>query len=303
MTLGKYGIKYKKWSNKELKQFAELRGFIMPHTDRRDWIRILREKDQETSIGFLDLPPEIRNIVYRELLTPRSDGQDPESFVCHPAILMSCKQVYDEAADIINTTTSIPLSLHLQSHFVENWQNYKYEYAVEVCLNGRVLCYGQDDIPTIQIPWPQYFARLRSITLQIGADQPRHLSHQRAGTRGSNQLNSACIDLYRTLWNSRCLRKVHIELSYALHETPRTMMSLSPICVLAWRFEDLTYTTDTRAQSVAQGIRDSVAAFKRIRALTAEANLQVELNRSLLWNQDALHGFGVLPGYLIAAIR
>jgi hypothetical protein len=293
MTHGKYGIKYKNWSNKELKQFANLRGFEMPHTDRRDWIRMLREKDQETSIRFFDLPPEICNIVYRELLTPRSDGDDPESFVCHPAILTSRKQVYYEPADIMNTTTRIPVSLHIRSRYVG--RDLTDPYAVEVCLNGRVLCYGQERNSAIEIPWPQYLARLGSITIQIGADPPWRLSHQSAATAGPKQLNNACINLYRTLWNSHNLRQVHIDISCALHKTPTTMASLSPISALAWRFENLTYTTDIRVQSVAQGIRDSIAAFKKIRTLTAEANLQVELNSSLLRNQDVLQEFGALP--------
>ena len=72
--------------------------------------QIDRHKDQAAVLPFLSLPPEIRNMIYTLLLTPKS-GERPDSRVtCHPAILACCKQVNAEAADLKSWPKSPTLS-------------------------------------------------------------------------------------------------------------------------------------------------------------------------------------------------
>lgn len=136
MTLAKHGLQYSAWSNGQLKDFASARKIKLRRKNRKSWIAQLRAKDQEAVVPFLHFPAEVKNIIYKELLTPKSDGNTPERFACHPAILSSCKEVYNEARELINTTITIPLDVILCTRRVCR-DTTTYAYGICVRFNGR----------------------------------------------------------------------------------------------------------------------------------------------------------------------
>ena len=82
MTLPKYSLQYERCFDQELHDFIKQRRIQGAHSDRMTCIRMLRKADKDASIRFLHLPPEIRNIVYRDVLTPieLDDGKDSGRF-------------------------------------------------------------------------------------------------------------------------------------------------------------------------------------------------------------------------------
>lgn len=85
---------------------AELQSFIKARTGhdakpkqaRFSYISILRQLDRDATFRFMDLPPEMRNLVYRELLSlNRGKGENS----CFPKIFVASKQIHGEANGIL----------------------------------------------------------------------------------------------------------------------------------------------------------------------------------------------------------
>ena len=110
MTLTKYGPKCKIWSKKELIDAVRARNVDVP-INRGFLVKALRASDRKATFRFLNLPAEIRNLVYTYLLTPMSEGYHNRGngFTCHPQILASCKQINAEASDLLHCSTRMPL--------------------------------------------------------------------------------------------------------------------------------------------------------------------------------------------------
>ncbi|KAI6857525.1 hypothetical protein KC343_g5966 [Hortaea werneckii] len=66
--------------------------------------------DQDQAFRFLDLPAEMRNLVYRELLVWPSNRLER----CWPQILRTCRQVNDEAKEIIYTDNAAKVKVFIK---------------------------------------------------------------------------------------------------------------------------------------------------------------------------------------------
>ena len=99
-------IIYDRCKPAELKQFVHTRLLQDPYpqgiTLKYYYIRVLEKADREYRFRFLDLPPELRLLICRELLL----YCEPSGFAqcvgeVYPAILQTCRQLYQEAKDIL----------------------------------------------------------------------------------------------------------------------------------------------------------------------------------------------------------
>lgn len=93
-------------SPQELRKWVRDRSLPDPYprglTLRYMYIRLLEQADAEWTFRFLDLPPEMRLLIYAELLTFRRCTSCPRVHeACHTGILRASKQVYREARDIL----------------------------------------------------------------------------------------------------------------------------------------------------------------------------------------------------------
>jgi hypothetical protein len=74
-----------------------------PH---RAYVAALKQADAARTFPFFfDLPPEQRNAVYEELLVLH------DSYTCHPQILATCKQIKDEASNVLYGDNLIEICL------------------------------------------------------------------------------------------------------------------------------------------------------------------------------------------------
>ena len=90
----------------ELRRYIKDRGLPDPYprglTLKYYYLRLLDRNDEVKSFRFLDLIPELRNMVYNELLTFEVCPNCPAVHEpCHPEILRTSKQVYKEAKAIL----------------------------------------------------------------------------------------------------------------------------------------------------------------------------------------------------------
>lgn len=101
-------IRYARYSRPELRQFlrdlhlgAQSTGKNLNKALKPDLLRALREADASRTFRFLDLPPELRTTIYRELLVIEGSSTSCSSPKCHPQILRTSKKVNQEASGIL----------------------------------------------------------------------------------------------------------------------------------------------------------------------------------------------------------
>jgi hypothetical protein len=103
---------YESSTPKELRQYTKDRGLPDPYpqglTLKYFYLRLLDRDDEVKSFRFLDLIPELRNMVYKELLTFEVCPNCPAVHEpCHPGILRTSKQIYKEAKTILYANNEV----------------------------------------------------------------------------------------------------------------------------------------------------------------------------------------------------
>ncbi|KAI6929068.1 NADH-ubiquinone oxidoreductase 23 kDa subunit, partial [Hortaea werneckii] len=113
MTLPRYGINYNSFKVAELRRLIRAKGGNCRSSERKSTCLILlRRLDENATFNFMDLPPEMRNFVYRELL----NWSDESSFYgCFPRILQASKQIRSEAESILYGDKPYHVHLRLAS--------------------------------------------------------------------------------------------------------------------------------------------------------------------------------------------
>lgn len=105
---------YSKCTHKELLDFAWSRGVRVRSTGKSkttptkvDFIRALRQADADWTFRFLDLPGELRNMIYRGLLVIGAPSPPSLFPQIYPQTLSTCKKINEEGSSILygdNTT-------------------------------------------------------------------------------------------------------------------------------------------------------------------------------------------------------
>ncbi|KAK4954973.1 hypothetical protein LTR10_007165 [Elasticomyces elasticus] len=95
-------IWYDRWSVKDLRKCVEDRsGKKQPKFDKLVFVKMAVDLDAQWTFRFLDLPPEIRNAIYNQLLRLRDSRVRADLVVCSPAILAVCRTTRDEAQGLV----------------------------------------------------------------------------------------------------------------------------------------------------------------------------------------------------------
>ncbi|RMZ18641.1 hypothetical protein D0862_00104 [Hortaea werneckii] len=113
MTLPRYGINYRGLKVTELRRLIRAKGGKCRSSERKSTCLILlRRLDENATFEFMDLPPEMRNLVYMELL---SWSNKPREYECFPRILQTSKEIRAEAESILYGDRPYHIHLRLSS--------------------------------------------------------------------------------------------------------------------------------------------------------------------------------------------
>ncbi len=112
-------VDYERCFPTELKRFVVDRGLSDPlregTTLRWYYLRLLTRADKAWTFRFMDLPAEMRVLIYRQLLLFDSLG-DPRlgtASKVFPAILSTCKEIYSEAKSVLYDGNDFPTGIDL----------------------------------------------------------------------------------------------------------------------------------------------------------------------------------------------
>ena len=122
----------------------------------------LRSLDSSASFKFMDLLPELRLLVYRELL-----GQDNSlpSVSIYPAILTTCKSINKEATDILYNEA--PLHIKIVSYARDKRRDIDFSAVVQVENLDSFRSAMYTDLLGNWKHWPSVLTRVQNITLTI----------------------------------------------------------------------------------------------------------------------------------------
>jgi len=194
-------LNYQYYKKTELARFAANRGLNVTSTAKKprngpsqtDYVRALKQADNDFAFRFLDLPPEMRNMIYRELLVFK------ESWYCHPQILATCRQVNEEATSILYADNLIKIKIYADGVFTHGKRCGDYSPGYP---------YRSLDPPAIrdfrQLAWPAYLHRvqhLRIAVVELTWNRKRMASI-------SNSVASVC----STLASDHSLRSLHVDI-------------------------------------------------------------------------------------------
>ncbi|KAK3707029.1 hypothetical protein LTR37_012361 [Vermiconidia calcicola] len=175
MTLQKFAIDYGGCTVKELRRFLEARTGELPRntrTPKKYYIHRLRQDDAVASFRFLGLAPELRNIIYRELLTLRS-VRGHSGRKCWTSILRASKQIYEEAHGILFGDNDFEVII---SGYCQPAVRGGYYWVVHSDLVHRVFD-GPQKLGQVISNWPNWLRKVQrlSLTIEIHYNNPENL--------------------------------------------------------------------------------------------------------------------------------
>ena len=198
---------YTSSSPAELRQYVKDRNLPDPYpggiTLKYFYILALDRADNNKSFRFLDLIPEMRNLVYKELLVFGFCGKCPfvHSF-CYPAILQTSKQVYKEAKEILYAENTIACLFAVVVDRRDNAHRYTQIHTTEADgYNVRLSCvfHGMKAIP-------EWFRQIHSLKFTIDVHGNGSVSRARSFAQGCT------LNLASFLMDKHSLKKLQINI-------------------------------------------------------------------------------------------
>jgi hypothetical protein len=248
-------------------------------------IRALREADRNTTFQFLDLPPELRNLVYAELLTLPEEAQHSGTSRYHPSILATCKQVHDEADGQLNDVADADVCLKIHTRMIRSGSPpFDMQYGLDVFFNGACIFRAGEEtrsgVPIEELKWPALLSKVQKIKLRINIES--RSKHTSSDITREDSFNHALHWLYIAL-TQRCNATVlHIEIFSDVHSSFSHLRTvLSPLCTLGERISNTTFNVIKFSEEVADELQETSVAYRGLFALQQEADLASHINTKL----------------------
>jgi len=198
---------YSASSPAELRQYVKERNLPNPYpqgiTLKYFYILALDRADKSKSFRFLDLIPEMRNLIYKELLVLGVCDKCPTIHTfCHPSILQTSKQIYKEARDILYAENTISCVFAVIVTRRDGTHPYTWIHTTEAHgYEVRLSCifHGMSVIP-------EWFRRIRSLKLTVDVHGDGPVSRARGFAQGCT------LNLASFLMDGHSLEKLEIHI-------------------------------------------------------------------------------------------
>ncbi len=170
MRRGTIDIWYDRYSAKLLRKFIEDRtGKRSPSLEKLCFVQQLVDLDANWTFRFLDLPPEIRNLIYGHLLRLRDSRWRADRLVCSTAILSTCQQIHAEATGILYVENTFDIVVRSMANPAgQTPVNHTTVSFTKLAIDQVQLCDApKSDIDDI---WPNVIREAESIRLVVRLD-------------------------------------------------------------------------------------------------------------------------------------
>ncbi|KAK0363988.1 hypothetical protein LTR94_012844 [Friedmanniomyces endolithicus] len=170
MRRGTIDIWYDRYSATLLRKFIEDRtGKRSPSLEKLCFVQQLVDLDANWTFRFLDLPPEIRNLIYGHLLRLRDSRWRADRLVCSTAILSTCKQIHAEGTGILYVENTFDIVVRSMANPVGHVPvNHTTVSFTKLAIDQVQLCDApKSDVDDI---WPTVIREAESIRLVVRLD-------------------------------------------------------------------------------------------------------------------------------------
>ena len=162
-------VDYEWCSPVELKRFVTRRGLKDPYppgvTLKYHYLRLLHQADRDWRFRLMDLPPEMRLFIYRDLLL---FSTFPGKKACHPAILQTNQQILEEAKGVLYDENVIEVKFDVHIFSAE-------ERFSSAQVHNEYVPAGCTHAPYFRIPngvedYPEFLRRITHLEIAVTYD-------------------------------------------------------------------------------------------------------------------------------------
>ncbi|KAI6858285.1 hypothetical protein KC323_g7058 [Hortaea werneckii] len=152
---------------------------------------------------FFGIPPEMRNAIYRELLTSQGGSRSPN-------ILAVCKQANDEAKSILYEENSFEMA-------IRGFRALGNRCQIKIFFNNRQVRRLKQSFTLTQTPWPNLLLRLPKLVIVLDCSYRSQNLQGEPQTNLVIALNKILYDLWQFLRGSTKLKNVTIRIVGNVH--------------------------------------------------------------------------------------
>lgn len=145
--------------------FAHNRGIDVRSTaksskepTKRDYVEAFKAADASFNFRFLDLPPELRTNIYKELLILQN------SFTCWPQILATCNSINEEASNVLYGDNLLEVKIYQDGVYVHGEKCGS--YSTDEYGRYTAIRYKKKEVDQV-IEWPQFLRRAQFLQLSV----------------------------------------------------------------------------------------------------------------------------------------
>ncbi|KXS99118.1 hypothetical protein AC578_3510 [Pseudocercospora eumusae] len=245
---------YDRCTSKELRAFVRARGLEDPYprglTLKYTYVRLLELADRSpAAFRFLDLPPEVRKLVYKELLGRLAPAKN------YTQILRTCQLLCREATDVLYSSSPALCLIQTDETFPAD-RNYLTVHVLHHKFHKQEARHGQPI--AYDALWPAFLTRIRHIRLSIHlhgrTEEAGHLKF----SIGLRFMKIALKRLSMLLADKHEVKK--LEISFMMHPAPKASIkdedvrqAMSPLRQLR------ELKTFTLVGDVPEGLSDSIS--------------------------------------------
>ncbi|GAB1742341.1 hypothetical protein NU219Hw_g7891t1 [Hortaea werneckii] len=218
---------------------------------------------------FFGIPPEMRNAIYRDLLTPEGGRRSPN-------ILAVCKQANDEAKGILYEENDFELA-------ISGFEALGNRCQIKILFNNRQVHRLKQNFPLAQTPWPSLLLRLPKLAIVLDCSVRSRYRQNDSQTSLVIALNKILYDLWQFLRRSTKLKDVTVDIvgnaRLVDYEVGYLAMPFSKDFLGGWDFEK-SLADRIRVELSSDAPFNSFSALEPYYKLSQEARSLLEEARS-----------------------
>ena len=213
MTKRQYTLAYELFNTDNLKRFILGRRLVMPAngSGRKAYIHTLRTADRNaTFIKFFDLAPELRNLVYKELLTLHSSSNDSDRGFCWPNVFRASRQIHQEAQGLLYSENAIDIVFKLFKDCA--WHDGWVRPAASAHVNGAQVPMSTWRMLHRPLHWSPFLLRAYRLRIRLDVIEawPSHFPAHPLDPYWLASINHAMYDLHSFMLQAQTLKGIEV---------------------------------------------------------------------------------------------
>ncbi|OQO00580.1 hypothetical protein B0A48_13070 [Cryoendolithus antarcticus] len=213
----------------ELQRFVRDRNLPDPFpaglTLKYHYIPILVAADKELGFRLMDLPPEMRVLIYVEILILEECSCGCPKLSCDAQMLRASRQVYSEASDILYARNTITCKFMVHTHGSASEPHVCAKVHEKAWPHGTCpLMYVRNDLARLPKDIPSFFQHVQNMEITIDCHGEGDMDY------GYGMIKNCLLNLCSVLMENRSLKKLTVHVvNHLTKDTEESKRFLWPL--------------------------------------------------------------------------